>query len=115
MDRETRGAPACYRVAAGGCVRGEVTVPGDKSISHRAVLLGGIAVGTTEIEGFLESEDCLATLNAMRAMGVNVERPAPGRVVIDGVGLRGLRAPARPLDMGVLYWPQPGNGRFSSA
>jgi len=100
MDRETRSPVPCYRVAAGGCVRGEVTVPGDKSVSHRAVLLGGIATGTTEIENFLESEDCLATLSAMRAMGVGVERPAPGRVVIDGVGLTGLRAPARPLDMG---------------
>jgi 3-phosphoshikimate 1-carboxyvinyltransferase len=100
MDRETRAPAASFRIAAGGCVRGEVTVPGDKSVSHRAVLLGGIATGTTEIENFLESEDCLATLRAMRAMGVNVERPAEGRVVIDGVGLRGLRAPAGPLDMG---------------
>ncbi len=100
MDRETRRDLPCYRVAAGGCVRGEVEVPGDKSVSHRAVMLGAIAEGTTEVEGFLESEDCLATLNAMRAMGVAVERPAPGRVVIDGVGLRGLAAPARPLDMG---------------
>jgi 3-phosphoshikimate 1-carboxyvinyltransferase len=100
MDRETRAGVPSYHVAAGGCVRGEVTVPGDKSISHRAVLLGGIAEGTTEVEGFLESEDCLATLAAMRAMGVGVERPAPGRVVIDGVGLHGLVAPARALDMG---------------
>jgi 3-phosphoshikimate 1-carboxyvinyltransferase len=100
MDRESRANLPCYQVAAGGCVRGEVTVPGDKSISHRAVLLGAIAEGTTEVEGFLESEDCLATLNAMRAMGVNVERPAPGRVVIDGVGLHGLAAPATALDMG---------------
>jgi len=100
MDQATRSNLSCYRVAAGGCVRGEVTVPGDKSISHRAVLLGAIATGTTEIEGFLESEDCLATLGAMRAMGVNIERPAPGRVVIDGVGRQGLSAPAQPLDMG---------------
>jgi 3-phosphoshikimate 1-carboxyvinyltransferase len=91
---------ARYRVAAGGCVRGEITVPGDKSVSHRALLLGGIATGTTEVEGLLESEDCLATLGAMRALGVAVERPAPGRVVIDGVGLHGLRAPPGPLDMG---------------
>ena len=89
-----------YRVAAGGCVRGEVIIPGDKSVSHRAVLFGGIAEGTTEIEGFLESEDCLATLGAMREMGVNVLRPAAGRVVVDGVGLHGLKCPARPLDMG---------------
>jgi 3-phosphoshikimate 1-carboxyvinyltransferase len=100
MEHGTRAQRPCYRIAAGGCVRGEVTVPGDKSISHRAVLLGGIAEGTTEVEGFLESEDCLATLDAMRAMGVHVERPAPGRVVIDGVGRHGLAAPARALDMG---------------
>ena len=98
MDREA--ASSRFRVAAGGCVRGEVTVPGDKSISHRAVLLGSIATGTTEVENFLESEDCLATLAAMRAMGVAIERPAPGSVVIDGVGLRGLARPAAPLNMG---------------
>ena len=91
---------ARYRVAAGGAVRGEVTIPGDKSVSHRSLLLGGIATGTTEVEGFLESEDCLATLAAMRAMGVTVERPGPGRVRIDGVGLHGLQAPAGALDMG---------------
>ncbi|MBS0374757.1 MAG: 3-phosphoshikimate 1-carboxyvinyltransferase [Proteobacteria bacterium] len=100
MSHASRPGVPSYRVAAGGCVRGEVVVPGDKSVSHRAVLLGAIAEGTTEVEGFLESEDCLATLNAMRAMGVAVERPSPGRVVVDGVGLRGLRAPAAPLDMG---------------
>ena len=91
---------ARFEVAAGGCVRGEITIPGDKSISHRALLLGAIAAGTTEVDGFLESEDCLATLNAMRRMGVAIERPAPGRVVIDGVGLKGLGAPSGPLDMG---------------
>jgi 3-phosphoshikimate 1-carboxyvinyltransferase len=92
-------APA-YRVAAGGCLRGAITIPGDKSVSHRAVLLGAIAEGTTEVEGFLESEDCLATLNAMRQMGVAIERPAAGRVRIEGVGRNGLRAPRGPLDMG---------------
>ncbi len=91
---------ASYQVAHGGCVRGEVTVPGDKSVSHRSVLFGAIAEGTTEVDNFLESEDCLATLNAMRAMGVNLERPAPGRVVVDGVGLHGLKVPAGDLDMG---------------
>jgi len=91
---------ASFRVAAGGCVRGEIEIPGDKSISHRALLLGGIAEGTTEVEGFLESEDCLATLTAMHAMGVAIERPTPGRVVIDGVGVEGLEPPAGPLAMG---------------
>ncbi len=90
----------CYRVAAGGCVRGEVAIPGDKSVSHRALLLGAIADGSTEVEGFLESEDCLATLRAMRALGVGVERPAAGRVVIDGVGRTGLAVPPAALDMG---------------
>ena len=91
---------ARYSIAAGGCVRGEIAIPGDKSVSHRALLLGAIAAGTTEVEGFLESEDCLATLAAMRQMGVAIERPVAGRVVIDGVGLEGLSAPAGPLDMG---------------
>jgi 3-phosphoshikimate 1-carboxyvinyltransferase len=89
-----------YRVAPGGSLTGEVVVPGDKSISHRAMLLGGIAEGTTTVDGFLESEDCLATLTAMRAMGVSIERPGPQRVIVHGVGLHGLRAPAAPLDMG---------------
>ena len=91
---------AKFHVAHGGCMRGDVTMPGDKSVSHRSVLFGGIAEGTTEVDNFLESEDCLATLNAMRAMGVQIERPAPGRVIVDGVGLHGLKAPSHPLDMG---------------
>ena len=81
-------------------VAGRLTVPGDKSISHRALMLGAIAEGATQVEGFLESEDCLATLAAIETMGVIVRRPGPGRVEVDGVGLSGLRAPARPLDMG---------------
>jgi len=89
-----------WRVAPGATLGGEVAIPGDKSISHRAMLFGGIADGRTEVDGFLESEDCLATLNAMRAMGVTIERPAPQRVVVHGVGRDGLRAPAAPLDMG---------------
>ena len=91
---------AQFKVAHGGCMRGEVTMPGDKSVSHRSVLFGGIAEGTTEVDNFLESEDCLATLGAMRAMGVQIERPGPGRVIVDGVGLHGLKAPTHPLDMG---------------
>jgi len=89
-----------FRVEAGGSLAGELTIPGDKSVSHRSVLLGSLAEGTTEVSGFLESDDCLATLNAMRAMGVRIERPREGRVVIEGVGLRGLQAPMGPLDMG---------------
>jgi 3-phosphoshikimate 1-carboxyvinyltransferase len=81
-------------------VAGQVRVPGDKSISHRALMLGAIAAGTTQVEGFLEGEDCLATLRAVASLGVNVQRPAPGEVVIEGVGLRGLGRPRSVLDMG---------------
>ncbi len=81
-------------------VSGAVTVPGDKSISHRALMLSGIAQGSSEVSGFLASEDCLATLAAMRALGVGIEQPDPTRVVIGGVGLRGLREAGRALDMG---------------
>ncbi|MGA8205535.1 MAG: hypothetical protein WB812_13515, partial [Woeseiaceae bacterium] len=77
-----------------------VTVPGDKSISHRALMLGGIARGRTRISGFLAGADCLATLAAMQAMGVAVARERPTEVVIDGLGLQGLHAPSGPLDLG---------------
>jgi len=89
-----------WTARAGRGVSGEILVPGDKSISHRALMLGGIARGTTRISGFLESEDCLATLAAMRAMGVAIERGEAGEVAVHGVGLHGLRAPGGPLDMG---------------
>ena len=81
-------------------IAGRVRVPGDKSISHRALMLGAIATGTTQVEGFLEGEDCLATLRAVASLGVNVQRPGPGEVVIEGVGLRGLGLPRSVLDMG---------------
>ena len=81
-------------------VSGAVTVPGDKSISHRSLMLAGIAEGVSEVTGFLASEDCLATLSAMRALGVPIEQPNPTEVVIHGVGLRGLRDAGRALDMG---------------
>jgi 3-phosphoshikimate 1-carboxyvinyltransferase len=91
---------ARYRVAPASGIAGEVTVPGDKSISHRALMLGAIASGTTRVTGFLEGEDCLATLRAVAALGVEVRRPGPGEVEIDGVGLAGFRPPSGPLDMG---------------
>jgi 3-phosphoshikimate 1-carboxyvinyltransferase len=81
-------------------VQGELRVPGDKSISHRALMLGGIAEGLTEISGFLASEDCLATLTALRAMGLQIEHPQPTQVRIHGVGHDGLAAVATPLDLG---------------
>ncbi len=81
-------------------VSGSIAVPGDKSISHRSLMLSGIAQGTSEVSGFLASEDCLASLAAMRALGVPIEQPGPTRVSIRGVGLRGLRNAGRALDMG---------------
>jgi 3-phosphoshikimate 1-carboxyvinyltransferase len=81
-------------------VAGAVTVPGDKSVSHRAVMFGALASGRTHVTGFLEGEDCLSTMKAVAHLGVHVERPGPGEVVVDGVGLHGLRAPAVTLDMG---------------
>lgn len=75
-------------------------VPGDKSISHRALMLGAIARGSTYIRGFLEAADCLATLEALRALGVRIERTAHDGIRVDGVGLHGLSAPAQPLDVG---------------
>lgn len=89
-----------YTVQPGGALVGDARVPGDKSISHRSIMLGAIAQGTTHVKGFLEGEDAVATLNAFRALGVSIERPGYGEVVIEGVGLHGLQAPTAPLDMG---------------
>jgi 3-phosphoshikimate 1-carboxyvinyltransferase len=89
-----------YRIHPGGNASGKLRVPGDKSISHRSIMLGSIATGMTEITGFLEGEDSLATLKAFRDMGVVIEGPSKGRVVIHGVGLNGLKAPKKPLCMG---------------
>ena len=89
-----------FKVKPGGVIQGKARVPGDKSISHRAIMLGALAEGTTRISGFLEGEDALATLGAFRAMGVSVEGPEDGQVVVHGVGLHGLKAPAVPLDLG---------------
>jgi 3-phosphoshikimate 1-carboxyvinyltransferase len=89
-----------YRVEPGGTLAGELAVPGDKSISHRALMLGGIAAGDTDVRGFLTSEDCLATLTALRALGVAIETPEPRRVIVHGAGMAGLKGAAAPLDMG---------------
>lgn len=93
-------ASAAYRAQPVDGIGGALSVPGDKSISHRALMLAGIAEGSTRIDGFLASEDCLATLEAMRALGVPIERPGPSTVEVSGVGLHGLKAPSAPLDMG---------------
>jgi 3-phosphoshikimate 1-carboxyvinyltransferase len=87
-------------LSPGGKIEGELTVPGDKSISHRALMFGGIAEGDTEITGFLAGEDCLATLRALQALGVRIERPEEQHVLVHGVGPDGLRPAAAPLDMG---------------
>ena len=89
-----------YRVEPGGVLQGQARVPGDKSISHRSIMLGSLAEGMTEVSGFLEGEDSLATLQAFRDMGVVIEGPDKGRVVVHGVGLQGLKAPAGPLYLG---------------
>ena len=77
-----------------------LTVPGDKSVSHRSVMLGSIADGVTEVSGFLEGEDCLATMNAFRSMGVRIDRPGDTELRIHGVGLHGLQEPGADLDLG---------------
>ena len=89
-----------FVVAPAPGIKGCVTVPGDKSISHRALMFGAIASGTTRVTGFLEGEDCLATLAAVSSLGVRVSRPGPGEVKVEGVGLDGFAAPQGPLDMG---------------
>ena len=80
-------------------LKGEVTIPGDKSISHRSIMLGSIALGTTEITHFLEGADCLSTIGCFRKMGVEIERK-PSSILVHGKGLRGLRAPNETLNVG---------------
>ncbi len=89
-----------FQVRPGGRLNGRLRVPGDKSISHRAIMLGALAEGATAIQGFLEGEDSLATLRAFRNMGVEIEGPDRGRVTVHGAGLYGLRAPPGELDLG---------------
>ena len=89
-----------YRVQPGGQAQGRLRVPGDKSMSHRSIMLGALAEGVTEVTGFLEGEDSLATLQAFREMGVAIEGPHQGKVTIHGVGMHGLKAPAGPLYVG---------------
>jgi 3-phosphoshikimate 1-carboxyvinyltransferase len=89
-----------FRVNPGGNLQGVFRVPGDKSISHRAIMLGAIAEGLTHVNGFLEGEDTLATLAAFQAMGVSIDGPHSGQVVITGVGLHGLQAPKQALYLG---------------
>ena len=81
-------------------VEGQITVPGDKSVSHRALMLGAIADGTSHVTGFLPGEDCLATMAAVRAMGVEVTQHDDTTIEVAGRGMHGLQAPGKSLDMG---------------
>ena len=94
------GEPVLFIVQPGGCLRGRVRVPGDKSVSHRFVMLASLAHGESSAEGFLEGADALATVAAFRDMGVSIAGPEGGRLRIRGVGLHGLAAPPGDLYMG---------------
>ncbi len=89
-----------YEVAHGGHLSGQIRVPGDKSISHRAVMFASLADGVSEVRGFLSGEDCLCTMKAFQAMGVQVEILGEAHLRIHGVGMHGLRQPAAALDLG---------------
>ncbi|HEU4616942.1 MAG TPA: 3-phosphoshikimate 1-carboxyvinyltransferase [Gammaproteobacteria bacterium] len=94
-----RGRPS-FRADPVRDVRGRIAVPGDKSISHRALMLGAVAEGTTRIRGFLEGEDCIATRRALEALGVPIADEGPGALRVSGVGPSGLAAPSHALDLG---------------
>jgi len=89
-----------YIVEPRKTVRGDISVPGDKSISHRAIMLASIAQGQSHVTGFLEGEDCLATMNAFQQMGVQIDRVGEGELCIHGVGRDGLAQPDKTLDLG---------------
>ncbi len=89
-----------FRVTPSRLHDATITVPGDKSISHRALMLGSIAEGRTDVSGFLSGEDCLATAAAMRALGVTIEQPDATSLLIQGVGRDGLQAPDQDIDLG---------------
>jgi len=89
-----------WSAARGAALHGELTVPGDKSVSHRAIMFGALAEGVTRIEGFLEGEDTRATAAIFARMGVRIEAPSDGVRIVHGVGLHGLQPPDGPLDCG---------------
>lgn len=89
-----------WQASAGKPLTGEITVPGDKSVSHRAIMLGAIAEGVTKVTGFLEGEDTLATARIFQQLGVRIETPSPSERIIHGVGLHGLKASKEDLDCG---------------
>src|SRR6266436_5591879 len=96
----THAAPSPLAARRSGPLRGRVRVPGDKSISHRALIFGALTVGETRISGLLEGEDVLNTGKAMRALGARVERSGEGAWRVHGVGVAGLREPSSVLDFG---------------
>ena len=88
-----------FKIQKGNGLKGEITVPGDKSMSHRAIMLASLADGKSEISGFLEGEDCLATIEVFEKMGINISR-REGIFIVEGKGLKGLKDPSGPLDFG---------------
>lgn len=91
---------AKLRASPSGPLRGAVRVPGDKSISHRALIVGALAAGRTTVTGMLEGDDILSTAGALRALGARIERQPDGRWVVDGPGLGSFQEPAGVLDLG---------------
>jgi len=100
VSHSSISAPQPRRFVSKGPLTGAIRVPGDKSISHRSIMLGALAVGETRVIGLLEGEDVLATAAAMRAMGATIERQADGDWLVAGVGVGGLLQPVGALDMG---------------
>ncbi len=97
---DTSAMSASYNITPSNTVLGTIAIPGDKSISHRSIMLGSLATGVTKVTGFLEGEDALATLQAFRDMGVTIEGPDNGKLTIHGVGMNGLKPSKTPLYMG---------------
>ena len=97
---DTSAMSASYNISPSNTVVGTISIPGDKSISHRSIMLGSLAEGVTQVTGFLEGEDALATLQAFRDMGVTIEGPDNGKLTIHGVGMKGLKPSKTPLYMG---------------
>ncbi|MGE0525274.1 MAG: 3-phosphoshikimate 1-carboxyvinyltransferase, partial [Variibacter sp.] len=96
----TPAKPQPLTARRSGSLRGRARVPGDKSISHRALIFGALAVGETTVTGLLEGEDVLNTAKAMRALGASVTRTGEGAWSVRGVGVGGFAAPREPLDFG---------------
>ena len=93
-------------------LRGEITIPGDKSISHRSVMFGAISQGTTEITNFLQGQDCLSTISCFRKMGIEIENTSE-RILVHGRGLHGLTAPTEILDVGKQRYHNKADLRYS--